>query len=127
MTRLARALVGLAVRALPRSARRRYAAELDAELLDLPRRRRLGYALSVLGGSPRLRWELLVALCRPHSPAPCWLGLHRDRTVHPNREEHWVVAKECRRCHRVRDPRQYLPARRRLDGVAWAASTAGTR
>ena len=40
------------------------------------------------------------------------------RVVHPNPEDHTIIALVCRRCGQVRDPRQYLPASN-AEGVAW--------
>jgi hypothetical protein len=119
MTGLARALLAVAVHLLPSQCRSRYDDEFDAELLSLPRRNRPGYALSTLTASPRLRWELLAVLCGGRASLRCWLGKHHDRQVHPNPDDHDVIALECRRCGRVRDPKQYLPRKKRLDDVAW--------
>jgi len=119
MTRLARALLAAAVCLLPSQCRWRYEDELDAELLSLPRRRRPGYALSVLTAAPTLRWALLAVLCGGHASLRCWLGKHHDRRFHPNPDDHLVIALRCRRCGRVRDPKQYLPRKQRLDDVAW--------
>jgi hypothetical protein len=119
MTGPARALLAVAVHLLPRQCRSRYDDEFDAELLSLPRRNRPGYALSILTAAPRLRWELLAVLCGGRASLRCWLGKHHDRQVHPNPDDHDVIALECRRCGRVRDPKQYLPRRQRLDDVAW--------
>jgi hypothetical protein len=119
MTHLARALLTAAVRLLPSQYRWRYEDEFDAELLSLPRHRRPGYALSVLTAAPRLRWALLAVLCGGHASLRCWLGKHRDRRFHPNPDDHLVIALQCRRCGRVRDPKQYLPRKQRLDDVAW--------
>lgn len=58
---LSRGLVALAVRLLPVSQRARYRAEFRVELLELPRRERLGYALRVLGGAWELRRVLVDA------------------------------------------------------------------
>lgn len=119
MTRLARALLAAAVRLLPSQCRWRYEDEFDAELLSLPRHRRPGYALSVLTSAPMLRWALLAVLCRGHASLRCWLGKHHDRRFHPNPDDHLIIALQCRRCGRVRDPKQYLPRKQRLDEVAW--------
>ncbi|QKE85248.1 hypothetical protein [Arthrobacter sp. NEB 688] len=120
-TRAARLLLGCAVRLLPVASRWRYADELDAELFAMPARRRLGYAVSVLAGAPRLRWELVAVRCGGRASARCWAGVHHDRTLHPNREEPMIIALECVRCGRVRDPRQYLPRTQRLDNVVWGS------
>ena len=119
MTRLARALLTTAVHLLPSQCRWRYEDEFDAELLSLPRRRRLGYGLSVLVAAPRLRWALLAVLCGGHTSLRCWSGRHHDLRIHPNPDDHLVIALQCRRCSRVRDPKQYLPRKQRLDDVAW--------
>jgi hypothetical protein len=119
MTGLARALLAVAVHLLPSQCRSRYDDEFDAELLSLPRPNRPGYALSILTAAPRLRWELLAVLCGGRASLRCWLGKHHDRQVHPNPDDRDVIALECRRCGRVRDPKQYLPRRQRLDDVAW--------
>lgn len=57
-------------------------------------------------GVPRLRWELLRRLAGQRVPF-CFLGMHRNLTVHPNAEEQLIVARECILCHRTRDPNQY--------------------
>ena len=119
MTGAARALLAVAVHLLPSQCRSRYDDEFDAELLSLPRRRRPGYALSILVAAPRLRWALLAVLCGGRASLRCWLGRHYDRHSHPNPDDHAVIALECRRCGRVRDPKQYLPRKQRLDDVAW--------
>ena len=49
----------------------------------------------------------------------CWLDRHRDRRFHPNPDNHEVIALQCRRCGRVRDPKQYLSRKQPLDDVAW--------
>ncbi len=122
MTGLARTLLAVAVHLLPSQCRSRYADELDAELLSVTHGRRLGYALSILAAAPRLRWALLAGLCGGRSSLRCWLGKHHDRRLHPNPENHEVIALQCRRCDRVRDPKQYLPRKGRLDGVAWGGA-----
>jgi|JI6StandDraft_1071083.scaffolds.fasta_scaffold44902_3 hypothetical protein len=122
MTRLARAMLTVAVRLLPSQCRWRYEDEFDAELLSLPRHRRPGYALSILAAAPRLRWALLAVLCGGHASLQCWLGKHHNVRFHPNPDDHLVVALQCRRCGRVRDPRQYLPRQKRLDDVAWGGA-----
>jgi hypothetical protein len=122
MTRLARALLAAAVHLLPVPYRRRYADELDADLLSLPRWRRPVYALSVLVAAPGLRWALLAVLCGGRASVRCWLGRHHDQRFHPNPEDRFVIALQCHRCRRVRDPRQYLPRTQRLDDVAWGGA-----
>ena len=122
MTSLARALLAAAVHLLPVQSRRRYDDEFDADQLSLPRRRRAGYALSVLLAAPRLRWELLAVLCGGRASLRCWLGKHHDVRFHPNPDDHLVIALQCRRCGRLRDPKQYLPRRQRLDDVAWGGA-----
>ena len=104
---------------LPSQCRGRYECEFVAELLSLPRRRRPGYALSVLTAAPRLRWALLAVLCGGHASIRCWLGKRHDLRIHPNPDDHLIIALQCRRCGRVRDPNQYLPRKQRLDDVAW--------
>ncbi len=122
MTHLARTLLAVAVHLLPSQCRSRYDDEFDAELLSLSRRRRLGYALSILAAAPRLRWALLEVLCGGRASLRCWLGKHHDRRLHPNPDNHEVIALQCRRCGRVRDPKQYLPRKQRLDDVAWGGA-----
>lgn len=122
MTRLARALLAAAVHLLPSQCRWRYEDEFDAELLSLPRRSRPGYALSMLTAAPRLRWALLAVLCGGHASLRCWLGKHHDRRLHPNPDNHDVIALQCQRCDRVRDPKQYLRRKERLDDVAWGGA-----
>ncbi len=119
MTHVARMLLVATVHLLPSQCRGRYEDEFDAELLSLPRRRRPGYALSVLTAAPRLRWALLAVLCGGHASIRCWLGKHHDLRIHPNPDDHLIIALQCRRCGRVRDPNQYLPRKQRLDDVAW--------
>ncbi|PRY63854.1 hypothetical protein BCF74_101261 [Knoellia remsis] len=118
MTRLAAAIIAMATRLLPQQERRRYAEELDTDMRSLPRSRRVTYAVSVLLAAPRLRWHLLTRLAEGPAPA-CFFGLHDDRTTHPNPESHIVISRECRRCHRITDPRQYEPRRRVNDLRAW--------
>ena len=122
MTALARALLAAAVRLLPSQSRSRYEDEFDAELLSLPRHRRLAFALSTLAAAPRLRWALLAVLCGGRASLRCWLGKHHNRHLHPNPDNHDVIALQCRRCGRMRDPKQYLPRKKRLDDVAWGGA-----
>lgn len=122
MTALARVLLAAAVHLLPSQSRSRYEDELDAELLSLPRHRRLGFALSTLAAAPRLRWALLAVLCGGRASLRCWLGKHHNSHLHPNPDNHDVIALQCRRCGRVRDPKQYLPRKKRLDDVAWGGA-----
>ena len=91
MTHLARTLLAVAVHLLPSQCRSRYDDEFDAELLSLSRRRRLGYALSILAAAPRLRWALLEVLCGGRASLRCWLGKHHDRRLHPNPDNHEVI------------------------------------
>lgn len=119
MTSVARALLAMAVHLLPAQCRWRYDDEFDADLLCLPGRHRPGYALWVLTAAPRLRWVLLGVLCGGHASVRCWLGRHSDLRFHPNVDNHDVIALQCRRCGRVRDPKQYLPRQQHLDDVAW--------
>jgi hypothetical protein len=118
MTGLARMLLSVVARLLPRAARRRHDEELDAELLHVPPGGRVLFALSMLASVPKLRWEVLAGLSRGRPSLPCYLGRHGKRVVHPNPEDHSIIALECRRCGRVRDPRQYLHASD-ANGVAW--------
>ena len=118
MTRLARMLLGVTTRLLPRAARRRYQEELDADLLQVEPGGRVIFALSMLASVPRLRWEVLAGLTGGRPSLRCYLGRHGKRVVHPNPEDHSIIALECERCSQVRDPRQYLPASD-ANGVAW--------
>ena len=118
MTRLARMLLGVTTRLLPRAARRRYQEELDADLLQVEPGGRVIFALSMLASVPRLRWEVLAGLTGGRPSLRCYLGRHGKRVVHPNPEDHSIIALECRRCGQVRDPRQYLHASD-ANGVAW--------
>ena len=118
MTGLARMLLSVVVRLLPRAARRRYQEELDADLLHVAARRRMLFALSVLASVPKLRWEVLAGLSGGRPSLRCYLGRHGKRVLHPNPEDHSIIALECERCSQVRDPRQYLPASD-ANGVAW--------
>ena len=122
MTHLARTLLAVAVHLLPSQCRSRYDDEFVAELLSLSPRRRLGYALPILAAAPRLRWALLEVLCGGRASLRCWLGKHHERRLHPNPDNHEVIALQCRRCGRVRDPKQYLPRKQRLDDVAWGGA-----
>ena len=83
MTALARALLAAAVHLLPSQSRSRYEDEFDAELLSLPRHRRLGFALSTLAAAPRLRWALLAVLCGGRASLRCWLGSTTTGTSTP--------------------------------------------
>jgi len=121
MTTLARAILAMAVALLPGSFRRRYESETDAELFALPTSRRLRYAASFAVGSPRLRWALLAALSPKGVAGRCYLGVHVERTIHPNPEEHWIVSRQCHRCGSTRDPRQYV-TRSRPEGMGWIAA-----
>ena len=118
MTGLARMLLSVVVRLLPRAARRRYQEELDADLLHVAAGGRMLYALSVLASVPKLRWEVLAGLSGGRPSLRCYLGRHGKRVLHPNPEDHSIIALECRRCGQMRDPRQYLPASD-ANGVAW--------
>jgi hypothetical protein len=118
MTGLARMLLSVVARLLPRAARRRYQEELDAELLHVAPVGRVLFALSVLASLPKLRWEVLAGLTGGRPSLWCYLGRHGKRVVHPNPEDHSIISLECRRCGHVRDPRQYLRASN-ADGVAW--------
>lgn len=121
MTRLARVLLIVVARLLPRAARRRYQEELDAELLHVAPKGRVLFAFSLLASVPRLRWEVLAGLSGGRPSLRCYLGMHDKRVVHPNPDDHTIIALECRRCGHVRDPRQYLPASN-ADGVAWGGA-----
>lgn len=118
MTRLARMVLSVVTSLLPRAARRRYQEELDAEMLDVPPASRVPFAVSLLGSVPRLRWEVLSGLSGGRPSVRCYLGWHGKRVVHPNPEDHTIIALQCRRCGHVRDPRQYLRSSN-ADGVAW--------
>ena len=118
MTGLARMLLSVVVRLLPRAGRRRYQEELDADLLHVAAGGRMLFALSVLASVPKLRWEVLAGLSGGRPSLRCYLGRHGKRVLHPNPEDHSIIALECRRCGQVRDPRQYLPASD-ANGVAW--------
>ena len=120
MTGLARMLLNVTARLLPRAARRRYQEELDAELLQVAPRGRVSFACSMLASVPKLRWEVLAGLSGGRPSLRCYLGRHGKRVVHPNPEDHSIIALVCRRCGQVRDPRQYLHASD-ANGVAWNA------
>lgn len=120
MTRLASAMVSVAVSLLPQQERRRYSEELDSDMRSQPRWGRLWYAVSIVLAMPRLRWEILTRLAG--QPVPyCFVGLHRDRTMHPNPEAGWIIAHECILCHRVHDPRQYSGPRNPKN-LSWIAA-----
>jgi len=118
---MSRWVLAVALRLLPAWARDRYAAEVGAELMDLPRRRRLGHVARFVV----VAWPLRIAVLRaaaarrghPEPPRHCLLGLwHR-----------WVVLRTddgqryraCARCG-LDDPRV---GRRAPDGVAAVAMT----
>jgi len=63
--RVSRGLAELAVRLLPASQRPRYRGEFHSELVELPRRVRLGYSLRVLAGAWELRRALVEAVRTP--------------------------------------------------------------
>jgi hypothetical protein len=63
--RVPRGLVALAVRLLPVAQRPRYRAEFRVELVELPRRERLGYSLRVLAHAWELRRALVEAVRTP--------------------------------------------------------------
>lgn len=62
--------------------------------------------MSTVIGMPRLRWEVLHRHAGQAAPF-CFVGMHRNLTVHPNPEDGQIIARECILCHRIRDPRQY--------------------
>ena len=118
MTRLARMLLSVVTRLLPRAARRRYQEELDAELLQVAPGGRVMFALSMLASVPRLRWEVLAGLTGGRPSLRCYLGRHGKKVVHPNPEDHTIIALVCTRCGQMRDPRQYLRGSNAY-GIAW--------
>ncbi len=63
--RVSRGLVTPAVWVLPVSHRSRYRAEFRVELVELPRRERLGYSLRVRASAWELRRALVEAECTP--------------------------------------------------------------
>lgn len=111
------AIVALAARLMPRSEEFRYRCEFEADLAALPARARLAHAISVLLGAPALRWSLLGGAGRRPS-LRCLIGVHAERTVHPNPENQTIIAKRCARCGRQRDPRQYEGVKH-AEGLAW--------
>lgn len=68
----------------------------------------------------------LELLCRlAGQPVPfCFVWMHRDRTLHPNPDVPWIVARECILCHRIHDPKQYAP-RSHPERLAWIAAGQG--
>lgn len=123
MTRLASAILSLGIRFLPREDRSRYAEEFDADLRSQLDWGRLAYAVSIVLGMPRLRWELLGK--HAGQPVPfCFVGMHRNLTVHPNPEDAVIIAHECVLCHRVHDPRQYV-GRKDPKGLGWIMAGQG--
>lgn len=123
MTSLANALVSAGVLLLPQQERRRYAEELESDLRSQPRWGRLPYAVSLVLGMPHLRWEVLRR--RAGQPVPfCFVGLHRNLTVHPNPDDGSIIARQCILCHRIHDPRQYL-GRANPEGLGWIAAGQG--
>jgi len=125
MTRLPLAMVRLAAHLLPHASRRRYVAEFEADLRELPNPRRLSYAVSTLVGAPRLRWEVLQAATGGHALL-CFVGRHQDRRVHTRSADPMVFALECGRCRRIRDPRQYASRPRMNDLPAWYSANDGS-
>ena len=111
MTGLAGMLLDVVARLLPGAARRRYQEELDAELLHVAPGGGVLFAMSVLASVPRLRWEVLAGLTGGRPSLRCYLGRHGKHVVHPNPDDHSIIALVCRRCGQVRDPRQYLQAK----------------
>ncbi|XVX21932.1 hypothetical protein ACQP1U_08790 [Actinomycetota bacterium] len=71
----------------------------------------------MLAGASRMRWVLLERDCGGSASVRCYVGRHSDRTIRPNVEDPGVLAKECRRCGRVMDPRQY--GHRGAEGTAY--------
>jgi len=122
MTRLARMLLDVVARLLPRAARRRYQEELDGELLQVAPGGRVMFALSMLASVPKLRWEVLAGLTGGRPSLRCYLGRHGKKVVHPNPDDHTIIALVCRRCGQVRDPRQYLHSGD-ANGVAWGGAS----
>ncbi len=118
MTHLASTILTLGLRLLPRPERSRYAEEFDSDLRSQPGWRRLAYAVSTVLGMPRLRWELLCRRAGQRVPY-CFVGMHRDVSVHPNPEDAQIIARECTLCHRTRDPSQYA-TRLNPKGLGWA-------
>ncbi|MEO6020017.1 MAG: hypothetical protein ABIP45_07185 [Knoellia sp.] len=121
MNRLADSLLALAIHILPQQVRRRYVAEFEADLASLPRLRRAGYAVSTVLGAPRLRWEVLRPLAGSGTPL-CYIGRHHERTIHTQSIDPTVLAKQCTRCGRIRDPRQFT---QRTDQGGIARTTFG--
>lgn len=106
---LARAMVGIAVEALPAEHRNRYQAEFLAELSFVPEHEQTRYALRVMAGSVALRTALLDQP-RPieeviimGKPMRCRLRLHAWR-VRRN-EEDATPYELCVRCHAEREAR----------------------
>lgn len=103
-------IVGLAVRALPRSTRDRYLLELTAELHFIPRDEQLTYALRVLTRTWSLRAALSGASSAPigeaamtHGSAPwhCRLNMwHHWRTFSA---EDGGRYRACHQCGRERN------------------------
>lgn len=104
---LARTALALTVRLLPAAHRERYALELHADLVGLPRAEQRRQALSVLLHVQQLAWAL-------GDPSPdlerrparrrglrCAVGWHhyaRRRILHPEDGIHWRL--ECTRCQK---------------------------
>jgi hypothetical protein len=118
MTSPASMLLSVVAHLLPRAARARYQEELDAEPLRVAPAGRMRFVASLLASAPRLRWEVLAGLSGGRPSMRCYLGRHGRRVLHPNPDDHTIIALACPRCGRVRDPRQYLPASN-AEGVAW--------
>ena len=123
MTGPARAIIAVGVMLIPQQERRRYAEEFDSNVLAQSAWGRLPYAVSLVLGMLRLRWVVLHRLAG--QPVPfCFMGLHRNLTVHPNPDDPLIIAQECILCHRIHDPRQYL-GRANPKGLAWIAAGQG--
>jgi hypothetical protein len=106
-----KAVLTLAVWALPKGHRPRYRQEFGTELRELPAGERLGYALSVLVHAPRLRSALAgtttpaaAQVKRARKPLRCTLGRHRwvQRSA-----EDGTRYECCVRCAKDRAPGSY--------------------
>ncbi len=106
---LARTALALTVRLLPAAHRERYALELHADLVGLPRVEQRRQALSVLLHVQQLAWALgdpspdLERRPARRRDLRCAVGWHhyaRRRALHPEDGIHWRL--ECTRCQKDR-------------------------
>ena len=114
---IARLVLAVAARALPRTARERYAQEWRADLAVAPESA-LSYALSLLWRVGTLRRAVTGT-----RSVRCLLRWHDDVTVHDNPENRRFTSHVCQRCGRVKD--DWKGPASAADTWAWTASSGG--